>query len=49
MQPDAAVEAANRCIELKPQWSKGFFRRGEAYCGLLQFPKAIQVRGIPRV
>jgi hypothetical protein len=29
-QPEAAVEAANCCIEAKPQWSKGE-RRAVAY------------------
>ena len=36
----AALSDANKAIELAPQWSKGYYRRGQAYEGLMEFPEA---------
>ncbi|GAB5373439.1 hypothetical protein AAMO2058_001751800 [Amorphochlora amoebiformis] len=35
-----ALADANKCIELKPNWHKGYLRQGMAYEKLLQFPEA---------
>ncbi|KAK3254817.1 hypothetical protein CYMTET_35988 [Cymbomonas tetramitiformis] len=40
--PKEAVEEANLIIQLRPDWSKGFFRRGEAYSALQNFHEALQ-------
>ena len=33
--PDEAIEDANMCIQLKPDWAKGYLRKGLAFtkCG----------------
>lgn len=36
----AALEDAERTIEIKGDWPKGYFRKGHALEGLLQFPEA---------
>ena len=30
-QEEKAMEEADRCIALKPEWAKGFFRKGMVY------------------
>lgn len=39
---DAALASAQKCVELKPEWAKGFSRLGAAYHGLGQYDKAIK-------
>ena len=37
-----AIADAERCIELAPQWAKGYWRLGMAFMGLKQTLQAIQ-------
>jgi len=34
------LDDANRCVELAPNWAKGYFRRGKALDGLTKFKEA---------
>jgi len=37
---DKALEDAQKCIEVNPTWSKGYFRVGKALLGMFEFDKA---------
>lgn len=37
---DKALEDAQKCIEVNPTWSKGYFRLGKALLGIFEFDKA---------
>lgn len=39
---DAALDDANKCISLRPDWGKGYSRLGAAYFGLEQWQSAIE-------
>lgn len=38
----AALRDANTCVELAPHWSKGYFRQGAAYEGLMKLQQAAE-------
>lgn len=37
-----ALDDAKKCVELKPDWAKGYSRLGAAYHGLGEYPRAIE-------
>eukprot|EP00239_Pterosperma_sp_CCMP1384_P000670 CAMPEP_0197845634 /NCGR_PEP_ID=MMETSP1438-20131217/2541_1 /TAXON_ID=1461541 /ORGANISM="Pterosperma sp., Strain CCMP1384" /LENGTH=507 /DNA_ID=CAMNT_0043457007 /DNA_START=214 /DNA_END=1737 /DNA_ORIENTATION=+ len=38
---EAALADADKCIELRPDWEKGYFRRGQALEGIEDYEKAL--------
>jgi len=40
-QFELALKDAEKCIEIEPDWVKGYFRKGKALFGLQQFVEAI--------
>jgi len=37
---EEALDDSTKCIELKPEWSKGYFRRGKALAGMRKWEEA---------
>jgi len=40
-QYELALKDAEKCIELAPDWVKGYFRKGKALFGLQQYVEAV--------
>lgn len=38
-----ALQDADKCIELRPEWEKGYFRKGTALEAMADLPSALDV------